>query len=78
MANPVPCIVNIINSGPNSGIIGNGDIVFLSANKLGITQVKKTIYPRSEVIVPSGTYGFNDYGALGNRFRHPGTDVTTV
>ena len=77
MAN-VPFIVNIINSGANSGIIRNGDIVFLSANKLGITQVKGPKINQAGVLVPSGIYGFNDYGALSNRFRHPGTDVTTV
>ena len=71
-------LANIITSGPQSGVIRNGDIVFLTANKLGITAVKQTPFPTTGAMVPSGTYGQTTYGTLGNRFRHPGTDVTTV
>lgn len=74
----VSFIVNIINTGPKSGIIGDGDSVFLSAGILGITQVKKTIYPEQGCCVPSGTYGSTDNGPLSNRFRHPGVSITTV
>ncbi len=70
-------LANIINSGPNSGVIHNGDIVFLSANKIGITQTKAPTINKVDM-VPSGTYSTTTYGPLGDRFRHPGTDVTTV
>jgi hypothetical protein len=74
----IPMITNIIFTGANSGVIRDGDIVFLNGGTLNTTQVKAPKILARGCIVPSGTYGATDYGPLGDRFRHPGTSTTTV
>lgn len=74
----VPVVVNIITTGVNSGVVHDGDVVFLTAPAFGTYKVKPPHVYTQGCLVPSGYYGSTDNGALGNRFRHPGTSTTTV
>lgn len=76
MGTPVVYIVYIINSGVNSGIIGCGNSVLACGSELDTHQVKKAKLQELPVFAPSGSVGVIGYGALGDRFRHPGFATT--
>ncbi len=62
---------NIIVTGVNSGVIRDGDVVFLTANTMGLYTVKHPNVNGVGPVTPSGTYGAVDDGYLSIRFKHP-------
>lgn len=65
-------VIELIKSGL---LINNGNSVFLSANIMGIKQVKKTEFNEQGCITPSGVYGNTNYSILGIRFRNYGDNL---